>query len=116
MRVIAGKAKGRVLVAPKGMETRPITAKIKEALFNIWQSQIVGASLFDIIYLDPPFTVDGIFMPIMEAVSSAEILAYDGIVAIRTKKEKAMPDSIGILRKFKLKNYGISCVHFYKDK
>lgn len=55
-------------------------------------------------------------MPIMEAVSSAEILADDGIVAIRTKKEKAMPDSIGILRKFKLKNYGISCVHFYKDK
>lgn len=48
MRVIAGKAKGRVLVAPKGMETRPITAKIKEALFNIWQSQIVGASFLDL--------------------------------------------------------------------
>lgn len=29
MRVIAGTAKGRRLYAPKGMETRPITAKIK---------------------------------------------------------------------------------------
>ena len=48
MRVIAGTAKGRRLYAPKGMETRPITAKIKEALFNIWQDRI---SLYDFLYL-----------------------------------------------------------------
>ena len=47
MRVIAGTAKGRRLYAPKGMETRPITAKIKEALFNIWQERIPGADFLD---------------------------------------------------------------------
>ena len=48
MRVIAGTAKGRRLYAPKGMETRPITAKIKEALFNIWQDRIHGSDFLDL--------------------------------------------------------------------
>ena len=48
MRVIAGTAKGRRLYAPKGMETRPITAKIKEALFNIWQDRISGSDFLDL--------------------------------------------------------------------
>lgn len=48
MRVIAGTAKGRRLYAPKGMETRPITAKIKEALFNIWQDRIPGSDFLDL--------------------------------------------------------------------
>ena len=48
MRVIAGTAKGRRLYAPKGMETRPITAKIKEALFSIWQDRIPGSDFLDL--------------------------------------------------------------------
>lgn len=48
MRVIAGTAKGRRLFAPKGIETRPVTAKIKEALFNIWQTRIKGAFFLDL--------------------------------------------------------------------
>lgn len=48
MRVISGVAKGRRLFAPKGMETRPITSKIKESLFNIWQTKIKGAFFLDL--------------------------------------------------------------------
>lgn len=182
VRVIAGTAKGRLLTAPKGMDTRPITSKIKEALFNIWQTQIVDASfldlfagsgsmgiealsrgakdvvfvekdrravnvikrnlsicnfngeyevfqddvfrrimwlkerqrVFDIIYLDPPFTVDKIFFPVLNTLSDAGILAEKGILAIRTKKEKEMPELIGALELFKTKTYGISKVHFYR--
>lgn len=181
MRVIAGKAKGRMLIAPKGMNTRPITAKMKEALFSMWQFDIGGASFldlfagsgsmgieaisrgakkavfvelnqnavevikqniktckftenavvykddvfrrlkwlqanqeyFDIIYLDPPFTQDDIFLPVLEAVADADILNPDGVVAIRTVKEKEMPDVMGNLTKYKLKIYGISAIHFY---
>ncbi len=181
MRVIAGKAKGRALIAPKGMNTRPITAMMKEALFSIWQFKISGAAFldlfagsgsmgieaisrgaekavfvehdqnavevikqniktckfqdsavvyrddvfrrlkwlqadkqfFDIIYLDPPFTVDEIFHPVLEAVAEANILNEDGIIAIRTLKEKEMPDTVGNLVKYKLKVYGISAIHFY---
>lgn len=35
MRVIAGKAKGHRLKAPKGLSTRPTTDRVKESLFNI---------------------------------------------------------------------------------
>ncbi len=181
MRVVAGKAKGHPLIAPEGMNTRPITDKIKEALFSSWQTKIYDASFldlfagsgsmgieaisrgakktvfvekdykaieiikknlstckfndgyvvykddvfrrieclktegqkFDIIYLDPPFTVDSIFLPIMEVLSDGKLLAEEGIIVIRTRKEKDMPDEIGSLNKYKFKTYGISGVHYY---
>lgn len=182
MRVIAGKAKGRMLIAPEGLNTRPIMAKMKEALFSMWQFDIYGASFldlfagsgsmgieaisrgakravfvemdrnaieviktniktcnfaneaevyqddvfarlkwfkqtgqkFDIIYLDPPFTVDSIFIPVMEALAEADILAQDGCIAIRSLKEKEMPEEFGDLYKYKKKVYGISAIHFYR--
>lgn len=181
MRVIAGTAKGRRLCAPKGMETRPVTAKIKEALFNIWQDRIIGADfldlfagsgsigiealsrgadhvvfvdksrkameaikknleicgfcsgydiyqddvfrrigwfeknevMFDIIYLDPPFTEKQIFHSVIQRLSNTKLLKRDGIFAIRTRKELEVPDRIENLKKFKQKVYGISSVHFY---
>lgn len=48
MRVIAGQAKGRRLKAPAGWATRPITDRIKEALFNVLQTQVVGADFLDL--------------------------------------------------------------------
>ncbi len=182
MNVIAGSAKGRALIAPEGMDTRPITAKIKAALFSSWQLILPGCAFldlfsgsgsmgiearsrgaesvvfveqspkaiaviqtnirncrfdtgcevcqddvfhridvlktqgrtFDIIYLDPPFTVDSIFHPVMEALSDAALLAEDGIIVIRTLKEKEMPDAVGVLEKVRLKSYGISSLHTYR--
>ncbi|MBQ9972976.1 MAG: 16S rRNA (guanine(966)-N(2))-methyltransferase RsmD [Firmicutes bacterium] len=184
MRVIAGKAKGRNLIAPEGMDTRPITDAIKEALFSMWHFDIPGSRFldlfsgsgsigieaisrgaekavfvensrkavavinqnltncrfqpqakvyqddvfavikrldasgeqFDLIFLDPPFTVDEIFHPVIEAVGDTEILAEDGMLGIRTRKEKDMPDEVGCLVKYKEKTYGISTIHFYERK
>lgn len=48
MRIIAGKAKGKKLKAPPGLNTRPITDMIKEALFNIWGPKITGARFLDL--------------------------------------------------------------------
>ncbi len=47
MRVIAGKAKGKRLNAPRGMKTRPITDMIKEALFNV-----LGPGVYEAAFLD----------------------------------------------------------------
>ncbi|MBE6114870.1 MAG: 16S rRNA (guanine(966)-N(2))-methyltransferase RsmD [Erysipelotrichaceae bacterium] len=184
MRVIAGRAKGREIIAPEGLGTRPIMAKMKEALFSMWQFRIQEATFldlfagsgsmgieaisrgakkavfvelekkaidvikqnirtckfekesvvykddvfnrvkllqaegetFDIIYMDPPFTVDSIFHPVLEAVAEAHILKEDGVLAIRSLKEKDMPEVMGNLEKFKLKTYGISAIHFYRIK
>ena len=47
MRVISGTAKGRHLQAVPGDSTRPITDRVKEALFNI-----LGADVIDTEFLD----------------------------------------------------------------
>ncbi len=47
-RVISGLAKGRKLYSVPGSGTRPITDRVKEALFNILGTDIVGASLLDL--------------------------------------------------------------------
>ncbi len=184
MRVISGRARGKKLEAPEGLNTRPITDQIKEALFSMWQNRIVDCTfadffagsgsmgiealsrgakhvvfvekgseaisviqrnlkgchftdgydlyqadvfdqierlkkegiVFDIIYLDPPFTVDEIFLPVMEALSDGCLLADDGIIAIRTKKQKQMPEDMGCLHKYRFKKYGISGMHFYEKR
>lgn len=71
---------------------------------------------FDIIYLDPPYTVDEIIIPSLEAVSSPSLLNEDGLITIRTPREKQMPDELEFVYKARTKIYGISAVHFYKLK
>lgn len=183
MRIIAGDARGTHIEAPKGMDTRPVTDKIRQALFNIWQFRIPDSSFldlfsgsgsmglealsrhakhvvmvekgkeaagiirknlktchfenrdaqvkeqdvfeaiqqlqnqgqrFDLIYLDPPYTQDDIFHPVMEALGKASLLTQDGEVVIRTRKEKKMNEQYGDLKKFREKTWGISTAHFYR--
>lgn len=48
MRVIAGTARGRRLLAVPGDSTRPITDRAKEALFSILGGDVVDARLLDL--------------------------------------------------------------------
>lgn len=48
MRVVAGKARGTVLKTPKGMQTRPTSDRVKEAMFSIIQFDIPGAKVLDL--------------------------------------------------------------------
>jgi len=48
MRVIAGQCRGRRLLEPAGMEVRPTTDQVKEALFNIIQFDIEGRKVLDL--------------------------------------------------------------------
>jgi len=45
MRIVAGKHKGRALLAPKGRDTRPTSDRTRGALFNILEHGISGFSL-----------------------------------------------------------------------
>lgn len=47
-RIIAGKARGHRLQSVPGNTTRPITDRVKEALFNILGSDIQDATLLDL--------------------------------------------------------------------
>jgi len=48
LRVIAGKAKGRKLKSVPGDATRPITDRVKEALFNIIAGDVVDSNWWDV--------------------------------------------------------------------
>ena len=48
MHIIAGERRGTTLFAPKGMDTRPTQAKVKESLFNIIQAYVPDANVLDL--------------------------------------------------------------------
>lgn len=48
LRVISGKARGRRLKDVPGDTTRPITDRVKEAVFNILSTDIIGATMLDL--------------------------------------------------------------------
>ena len=48
MRIIAGKARGRKLIPPATMETRPTLDRVKEAMFSIIQGHIMDAEVLDV--------------------------------------------------------------------
>src|SRR5262245_8949602 len=48
MRIIAGRAKGRTLFAPKGKTTRPTLDRVREALFSILGEAVEGTSVLDL--------------------------------------------------------------------
>ena len=48
MRVITGKARGVQLKTPDGMQTRPTSDRVKEALFSIINFDIPGAKVLDL--------------------------------------------------------------------
>lgn len=48
MRVITGTARGIVLKTPDGLQTRPTTDRVKEALFSIIQFDIPGKRVLDL--------------------------------------------------------------------
>ena len=48
MRIITGSAKGTKLKAPRGLDTRPTTDRVKESIFNILGNAVDGASVLDL--------------------------------------------------------------------
>lgn len=48
MRVIAGQAKGKTLKMVPGEGTRPITDRVKEAVFNILAAEVPGCRFLDL--------------------------------------------------------------------
>ena len=48
MRVITGTARGRRLITPEGLDTRPTTDKVKEAICSSLQFDFPGANVLDL--------------------------------------------------------------------
>ena len=48
MRIAGGEFRGRNLLVPKGEDVRPTQDRVREALFNILQGAVAGASFLDL--------------------------------------------------------------------
>jgi 16S rRNA (guanine(966)-N(2))-methyltransferase RsmD len=48
MRIIAGIARGKKILPPDGMQTRPTLDRVKENIFNIIQNRIVDSAVIDV--------------------------------------------------------------------
>ena len=48
MRVISGRARGKKLISLEGLNTRPTLDRVKEALFNIIQFDIINKNVLDL--------------------------------------------------------------------
>ena len=48
MRIVAGEARSRIILAPEGKDTRPTLDRVRENLFNILQWQCSGARVLDL--------------------------------------------------------------------
>jgi 16S rRNA (guanine(966)-N(2))-methyltransferase RsmD len=48
MRVIAGQFRSRPLIAPKGLDTRPTSDRLRETLFNVLTPHITGSVFLDL--------------------------------------------------------------------
>lgn len=73
--------------------------------------------IFDIIYVDPPFTNPKIFDQVMLSLDSKHtLLAPNGVIIIRTQRNKSLPDHYDNLVKNKLSTYGESVLHYYLRK
>ena len=48
MRIVAGEARSRVILAPEGRDTRPTLDRVRENLFNILQLRVRGARVLDL--------------------------------------------------------------------
>jgi 16S rRNA (guanine966-N2)-methyltransferase len=48
MRITGGQRKGRILASPKGLETRPTSDQVREAIFNIIGQDLRGVKVLDL--------------------------------------------------------------------
>lgn len=87
MRVIAGTARGRPLVVPRGTATRPITDRVKETLFGILGERVIDARVLDLYAGSGAVGIEAL----SRGATSCDFVEHDrrAVVAIRENLERA---------------------------
>jgi len=85
MRIIAGTARGRTIVAPKGQDTRPTQDYVRESLFNILQRDVPEAHVLDLFSGSGALALEALSRGAAEA--TLVDCSMDAIAAIRRNVE-----------------------------
>jgi 16S rRNA (guanine966-N2)-methyltransferase len=72
-----------------------------------------GSKKFDIIFADPPYDI-GLAIPVLEAISTEDVLNEKGVIVLEHHAGEIQPEQIGSLKKIQARKYGNTCISFYK--
>jgi 16S rRNA (guanine(966)-N(2))-methyltransferase RsmD len=97
MRVIAGSAKGVPLQAVPGSGTRPISDRVKEALFSILGDAILDARVLDLFAGTGSVGIEGLSRGAAEAVFVEK--AYAAVSTIRANLRRTRLEQNALVRK-----------------
>ena len=181
MRITGGQVKGLIIASPKGMNIRPTSDRVREAIFNLIGQDLSGLKVldlfagtgslgleslsrgiqhavfvdnsqqaiklirknlatcgfensgivlkrdlqksatlshpvlqqrFDLLFLDPPYR-EGMLIPLLEKISTADILSNGSRVVVELSKHEILPSSFGNLKTADSRRYGDTMINIY---
>lgn len=86
---------------------------MRNDVFKVLENLHRHGQQFDLIYVDPPFSNEKIFHKVMTVLGESNVLKEDGILVIRTKKQKELADRFDHLERYRKNTYGESTLHYY---
>ena len=101
MRVIAGEYRSRILQAPRGLDTRPTSDRLRETLFNILAPRIKGSVFLDLYAGSGAVGVEALSRGTREAIFVEE-------AAAAMKAIRANLASLGIRGNYVLEPRGVA--------
>jgi len=88
---------------------RILEMELKKALLVLERDTV-----FDIVFLDPPYDREDLYTMALEFFGSRPVLKDDGILVMEHSKRQEPPEIGGFLRRYRLLTQGDSCLSFYR--
>ncbi len=114
MRVISGDVKGKKLTAPQGLNTRPTTDRVKEAIFSAIQFDIEGRKVLDLFCGSAQMGIEALSRGAKECFfcdkdPSAIKIAVQNISSCGLQEKSTVQrwDSIAMLSKISVGEFGL---------
>lgn len=113
MRIIAGKARSRIIEAPKGLETRPTLDRVRETVFDIIQFQVESAFVLDLFAGSGAYGLEALSRGACGAVfndmdSSARRVIQKNIQSLKFSDQSEVLGYEGETALLKLSNRGLT--------
>ena len=92
-------------------ETEVVTDEATEFLRRYTKKE---AKLFDIIFFDPPYSMD--YETVLDYVGehATRMLAEGGVIVVEHHRKKDLKEEFGSLKRYRMLKQGDSCLSFYQ--
>ncbi len=75
-----------------------------------------GTSVFDHIFLDPPYAAAEDYSRVLEFLGSADLLSSGGIIIAEHRRNFDLPEEPGALKRFRVLRQGDAALSFYRRR